>query len=447
MIVIGECVTYDLERTYTMKLGPVNRLFEHIERCWKEHLVKPIEHCLTLELAKIYRSVLRVAGKVCFIAVTGSCGKTTTTELIAAILSKEGQIQKQSIANTIDYIAKAILTVRPWHRFCVNEVSGHQPGVIAKSAKLLRPQIGVLTHIGQDHYSSYRNLELTAAEKARLVEALPAGGVAVLNTDDPYVYAMRQRTRARVITYGLSPDAMVRGESVSCAWPRPMSLDVCYTQKRLHVQTRLLGEHWAYAVLAALSAAVAAGVSLERAVQAIEAFNPLPGRMSPHQTPNGVTFIRDDCKAPLWTIPASLGFMRTAKAKRKVVVIGSVSDTPKSFYHRYLTVIKLALDVADKIIFVGDHARSALTARPCPKDDRVMVFDTLYQLNSFLGNYLETGDLVLLKGSEITDHLERIVLSRHNDIACWQERCGKQRFCSDCRSRHSPFVPVSAPRF
>jgi UDP-N-acetylmuramyl pentapeptide synthase len=426
-----------------MKLGSVKRLFKPIERCWKERLVKPIEHRLAIALAKIYRSVLRVTGKVCFIAVTGSCGKSTTTELIATILSKEGQTRKQSRENTINYIARAILTVRPWHRFCVNEVSGHQPGVMAKSAKLLRPQISVLTHIGQDHYSSFRNLEMTAAEKARLVEALPVGGVAVLNTDDPYVYAMRQRTRARIISYGLSPEAMVRGETVSSTWPKPMSLDVCYKQKRLHVQTRLLGEHWAYVVLAALSAALAAGVSLERAVQAVEAFNPLPGRMSPHQTPDGVTFIRDDCKAPLWTIPASIGFMRTANAKRKVVVIGSVSDTPKSFYHRYRAVIELALGVADKIIFVGDHARSALTARPCPKGDSVMAFDTLYQLNSFLGDYLETGDLVLLKGSIITDHLDRIVLSRTNDIACWQERCGKQRFCSDCRNRHNSFVPVS----
>jgi UDP-N-acetylmuramyl pentapeptide synthase len=404
---------------------------------------KPIKGHLKFELAKRYRTVLGVLGKVCFIGVTGSCGKTTTKELIAAILANEGRVRKSNqVINTTHYVVKTILTVRPWHRFCVSEVSAPSPGVMEKSAKLFQPQIGVVAHIGQDHYSNYRKLESTAAEKGKLVEALPVGGVAVLNTDDPYVSAMRKRTKAQIITYGLSADAMVRGENVSCAWPRPMSLDVCYGEKKLHIQTQLLGEHWAYAVLAALATGIALGVSLERAVEAVETFIPVPGRMSPHETTDGVIFIRDDWKAPLWTIPASLNFMRTAKAQRKVIVIGSISDTPKSFYDRYKIVIRQALDVVDKIVLVGDHAHSALKARPHPEDDRIMAFDTLYHLNFFLSNYLKAGDLVLLKGSTRADHLQRIVLSRTNNIACWREKCGKFRFCSNCRFLHSPFVPT-----
>jgi len=425
-----------------MKLRFVNHFFKPIEYHLKNRFLKPLKNRLKFELAKKYRYVLGVFGKVCFVGVTGSCGKSTTTELIAAILAKEGPVRKGSHANTMPSFVKTILSVSPRHRFCVNEISAHLPGVMEKSAKLLKPQIGVVTHIGQDHYSSYRNLESTAAEKGKLVEALPANGVAVLNADDPYVYQMRKRTRARVITYGLSGDAMVLGEGVSCAWPRPMSLDVCYAEERLHVQTRLLGEHWAYAVLAALSTGIAAGVSLERAAQAVEAFDPIPYRMSPHHTPDGVTFISDNCKAPLWSIPACLNFMRTAKAERKVVVMGSISDTPRSFCDRYRAVVRQTPDVVDKIVFVGEHARSALRARPRPEDDRVIAFDTLYQLNSFLSNYLKTGDLVLLKGTEYVDHLQRIVLSRTNGIACWREKCGKHRFCSDCRFQHSSFVPT-----
>jgi len=220
-----------------------------------------------------------------------------------------------------------------------------------------------------------------------------------------------------------------------------MSLDVCYAQKRFHVQIQLLGKHWAYAVLAAISTGIAAGISLERDVQAVKTFAPVLNRMSPYETTDGITFICDDCKAPLWTISASLDFMRTAKAERKVAVIGSISDTPKNFHDRYRTVIRQALDAVDKIVFVGDHAHIALKARPHPEDDRVMAFDTLYQLNSFLSNYLKAGDLVLLKGSMNADHLQRIVLSRTNDIACWQEKCGKLRFCSGCRYQHSPSVP------
>jgi len=424
-----------------VKLRSVNRFLQPIERGLKNRVSKPIRLYLKVQLARRYRSALRVFGRACFIGITGSCGKTTATELIAAILAREGRVQKGSHENTALCFARTILAVSPRHRFCVSEISAQMPGVMEESTKLLQPQIGVVTHIGQDHYGNFRSLEATAAEKGKLVEALPANGVAVLNADDPYVYGMRERTRARVITYGLSVDATVRGENVSCVWPTPMSLDVCCAQQRLHVQTRLLGEHWAYTVLAALSAATATGVALERAVQAIETFDPVPYRMSPHETPDGVVFISDTWKAPLWTMPACLDFLRKARAPRKILVAASISDTPKSFYHRYKIVIQQALDAADKIIFVGEHAHSALRARRYPNDDRVMAFDTLYRLNSFLDEYLHAGDLVLLKGSEKADHLHRIVLARTGGIACWREHCGKHRYCSECRHLHSPAGP------
>ncbi len=426
-----------------MKLKFLNRFFKPVELSLKNYFLKPMKLRLKFELAKRYRFVLKMIGKVCFIGVTGSCGKTTTKEIIAAILAREGRVRKSNqIINTTPYVTKTILTVSPWDRFCVSEVSAPSPGIMERSAKLFQPQIGVVVRIGQDHYGNYRKLERTAAEKGKLVEALPADGVAVLNADDPYVYAMRERTRAQIMTYGLSADAMVRGVNVSCSWPKLLSLDIYYMEKCFHVQTQLLGEHWADAVLAAITTGIAAGVSIESAIQTIGAFCPVSGRMSLHETPDGITFIRDDWKAPLWTVPASLDFMKKAKAERKIIVVGSISDTPKSFYHRNRVVIRQALNIVDNIFFVGDHARSALKARPHIEDGRIMAFKTLYQLNSFLNHYLKAGDLVLLKGSSRADHLQRIVLSRTNDIKCWREKCGKFRLCSDCRLQHSPFVPA-----
>jgi UDP-N-acetylmuramoyl-tripeptide--D-alanyl-D-alanine ligase len=385
----------------------------------------------------LFRSAL---GSVCFIGITGSCGKTTTTELIAAILSRKGRVRKGSHENTIQYFPKTILGVRPWHSFCVSEVSGGEPGVMDEAARLLRPHIAVVTHVGQDHYSSFRTLESVAAEKGKLVEAIPAQGTVVLNADDPHVYAMRRRTAARVITYGQSAEAMVRAENVSCAWPQRLSLDVCYLEQRSRVSTRLLGEHWTSTVLAALCAGLAAGVPLESAVDAVEAFDPVPYRMSPHRTADGVTFISDTWKAPLWTVPASLDFMRKAQADRKIIVIGSISDTPKSFHDRHKVILQQALGVADRIAFVGEHAHSVLRARSA-QDDRVVAFSTLRELDAYLGDYLKPGDLVLLKGTGNDDHLQRIELSRNGGVACCREKCGKRRFCVDCRLLQSPGGP------
>jgi UDP-N-acetylmuramyl pentapeptide synthase len=165
--------------------------------------------------------------------------------------------------------------------------------------------------------------------------------------------------------------------------------------------------------------------------------------MCPHEMPDGVTFISDNWKASLWTVPSTLDFMKKANADRKMMVVGSISDTPKGFYHRYKTVIQQGADIFDKILFVGDHSRSALRARAQPEDDRIMAFETLYELNCFLDTYLRAGDLVLLKGTENADHLQRIIFARTRDIACWRQNCGKRRFCTECPQLHIPSEPAA----
>ena len=425
-----------------MKPRFLRRLYKPIKLRLKNNVVEPTKIRLLIELARGYRSVLKVLGNVCFIGVTGSCGKTMTTELVAAILAKENRVRKRSHANTIEYIAETILAVSPKDRFCVNEVSAHAPGVMQKSANLLQPDIGIVTHIGRDHHSRFRSLEVTAAEKVKLIESLPPSGTAVLNADDPYVYAMRKRAAAKVITYGLSEEAMVRGENVNCCWPNPMSLDICFEGNRYHLQTRLLGEHWAWAVLAALATTLAVGVDLERGVRALEDFGPISSRMSQHTTPDGVVFIRDDKKAPLWTVNACLDFLKNAQADRKFLVVGSISDTPKGESQRYRAVIKQAGGAIDKIFFVGDHAQSALKARANKDDNSIMAFDNLYSLNTYLAGYLKSGDLVVLKGSNTADHLQRLIMARTDSVACWQDNCKRLRFCGDCKHRLTPCVPA-----
>ena len=143
--------------------------------------------------------------QVTHVGVTGSCGKTTTTELIGAVLSSAGACRIGAGRNGLGGVVLNVLSVGYATKFCAQEVSGSSPGRIKPQARLLRPQIGVVTTVGGDHYKTFRSLEATAKEKGRLAESLPRNGVAILNTDDPHVLAMAARTRARVVTYGLSP--------------------------------------------------------------------------------------------------------------------------------------------------------------------------------------------------------------------------------------------------
>ena len=402
-----------------------------------QHLAK-----LVVPLAKTYRITLGAFGTLCCIGVTGSCGKTMTKELIAAILSTQARGRKSNrLYNGPRFVVQTIFTILPWHRFCVHELGTQRPGMIAESVELFRPHIGVVTHIGYDHYTTYRSKETIAAEKGTLVESLPVEGIAVLNADDPYVLAMRARTRARLVTYGLSAEAMVRGEAVTSAWPDRLSLTVGYEGKKVRIHTQLLGEHWASSVLAAVATGLARGVPLAECAQAVEQVAPVEGRLSPSETPDGITFVRDDWKAPLWTVPASLRFMQTARAPRRVVIIGTMSDYPGDASRKYRAVARQALEVAEKVIFVGNYAPSVLRVRSHPTDDRLLAFKTLYELNLFLCDYLTAGDLVLLKGSGGADHLQRLVLARGNAIACWREKCGRFIFCTQCALQQTPAGP------
>jgi UDP-N-acetylmuramoyl-tripeptide--D-alanyl-D-alanine ligase len=268
---------------------------------------------------------------VSFIGVTGSVGKTTTKEMIAAALGSVMRGRKSPAdANNLAVIAKTILRTTRRDRFCVVEVAaGKRVGQVARSAQLLRPEIAVVTAVGADHRSTYRTLDGTAAEKRAPLDNAAAGSTAVLNADDPRVLALGKRFSGRVITYGLSPGAMLRAENVSAAWPVALNFTLISDRTDLEVQTRLLGAHWITAALAALGASVAAGVSLQNAARALARAEPVPNRMYP-QAIDGVYFIDDTAKAPYWTLGRTFEFLAQARCRRKILVMGTISDYSQS---------------------------------------------------------------------------------------------------------------------
>jgi UDP-N-acetylmuramoyl-tripeptide--D-alanyl-D-alanine ligase len=207
------------------------------------------------------------------------------------------------------------------HQILRTGVSGSSPGRIKPQARLLRPQIGVVTTVGSDHYKTFRSLEATAKEKGRLAESLPCNGVAILNADDPHVLAMATRTRARVVTYGLSPEAEIRGTEVRSAWPDRLTLTVMHGQEQLQMRTQLVGEYWATSVLAAVACGLACGLSLEACGKS-RCVRPVLGTF-------GARWSRlhsRNPEGPLWTMANSITFMRESRAPRKTMVIGRVSD-------------------------------------------------------------------------------------------------------------------------
>jgi UDP-N-acetylmuramyl pentapeptide synthase len=382
-------------------------------------------------LAIFYR---RQLDNTTFIAITGSCGKTTTKDLITSILFQQFRAAStHDTANATLHHTLRILTLWPFTQFSVHELGASGPGSLDEQIALIKPRIGVVTNIGNDHYTAFRGQEAAAAEKAKLIASLPEDGTAVLNADDPLVLSMRSKSNCRVLTYGYSEQSVVRADQVTSSWPRRLSLRVSYQGQKLSVSTRLCGVQFTSSVLAAITTALALDVPLVQAVKAVATVKPWIGRMSPQPIGRQITIIRDNWKAPLWGIPATFEFLKAAHARRKILVIGTIADFPGSTAPKYRAVAKQAVEIADKVIFVGKFAQSALKALPENGSNILMAFASPLDLHHFLQTFLEPGDLLLLKGSIRPDHLERIALAQTQEIACWRHRCDQKRFCDDCK--------------
>ena len=401
---------------------------------------------LHLKLAALHRS--RLAG-VTFVGVTGSAGKTSAKTMIAEILKAAGSVKQTSgTGNRLFHIAEVILETLPGQDFCVMELSAERTGYFGRLLPLVRPDIGVVTTVGDDQLKSFGSREAIAAEKGKLIASLPPGGTAVLNADDPLVRAMGDGFGGRVITYGMAQGADLRARDLRAAWPERLSFTVRFEGRDYAVRTQLCGKHWAPAVLAALATGVAAGIPLDQAVELIAAVPPNRARMEPVAAPGGITFIRDDWKGAYWGMPTVYDFLREAEAERKVLVVGTLADYHGTVRSRYRIVGEEALKVADAVIFVGNMATYGLRAqRFAGEGQSVLAFPDVRQAAVALRDFLRAGDLVVLKGAVRADHLGRLLLARSGPVACWRMDCGKDMLCDACPKLRGaePAVPMTPP--
>lgn len=376
-----------------------------------------------------------------FIAITGSVGKTTTKECLAAILGAQFRIAK-TLNNQNDSmgVPATVLRVRPWHRFAVVEMGTDRPGLIRRSSRLVRPHIAIVLAVARTHTNVFDNLNDTAAEKAQILDALSPKGLAILNGDDRRVDKMAERCSCKVKKFGTSPGFDLWAGEVSSKWPDRLSLRVATHTEVVPVKTSLVGEHWVNSVLAALLAAQSCGVDLSTAIAELERVKPFTARMQPVQLPSGATVIRDEYNGSPDPLLAAVKFFKECEATRRVLVISDISDSKQKSKIRFREFGKIAAQTADLAIFIGEHgyrgakAAYAFGMRP----DCALSFTELYKATQYLKSELRNGDVVLLRG-RTTDHLSRVYFGQLGTIGCWKSKCEKTIVCDLCQELKPEF--------
>jgi len=395
-------------------------------------------------LAYLWR---RLLFRTTFIAITGSVGKTTAKECMAAILST-----RFSTASTLNNqndrygVPRTLLRVRPWHRFAVLEMGTGWPGLIRRSAQLVRPHVAIVLTVARNHTRGFSSLEETAAEKASLIDAVEPGGLAILNADDASVRLMASGRRCQVMTFGRSAGQDLWADEVSSRWPETLTLRVHTRTEVEWVKTELVGRHWANSVLAGIAGALACGLSLKAAAAAVANVEPFPARMQPIKLPNGATMIRDEYNGSHHSWQAAVTVLGDAQTARRVLVMSDVSDwqkTPKRSMKtrdRHGELGRIASRVADMAIFVSEHSHHAVMAAVAAgmHPDSVHGFTDLLAAATHLKSELRHGDLVLLRG-RATDHLSRICFAQFGEIGCWKTHCGKTIVCDHCNELRPGF--------
>lgn len=381
-------------------------------------------------LGAVAAEVVRRLHSCTVVAITGSQGKTSTKDLLSQVLATTGPTVATA-GNLNNEIGVPLTLCRAGTdtRFLVCEMGARSIGNIAYLCSLARPDIAVVLNVGTAHVGEFGSRERIAQAKGELVEALGVDGTAVLNADDPAVSAMADRTRARVVRYGVAPDAEIVLADVAVGAAGTPEFDLRVGGQTRHVRLGLLGSHQANNAAAATAAALAAGLDLETVVDALAGARSLSAwRMEQRTRPDGVVVVNDAYNANPDSMASALQTVATmvrGRHGRGYAVLGEMRELGDAAATEHAAVGRLAADLGVTVVAVGAAARStydgavsagSIKARagtgvggrtPTDADaDAAHVADTDAAV-TWLDKRLRPGDAVLVKASRAAG-LERV---------------------------------------
>ncbi|HLH99561.1 MAG TPA: UDP-N-acetylmuramoyl-tripeptide--D-alanyl-D-alanine ligase [Acidimicrobiales bacterium] len=342
----------------------------------------------------------RLAGPV--VGITGSVGKTSTKDLLAAALGRRFVVtaSTKSFNNELG-LPLTLANGDPGTEVAVLEMGASGPGHIALLCDVGRPTVGIVTAVAAVHTELFGSIEGVAKGKSELVAALPESGTAVLNADDPRVAAMAGRTSARVLRYspsgstadGSTADVVASGVEVDAELRASFVLASPWGEAKLRLGAR--GAHQVGNALAAATAALGLGVSLDDITAALADAAISPWRMEMHHTAGGGTVVNDAYNANPASMAAALRSLATLPARRRVAVVGEMAELGTLTDEEHRSVAALAEELGVRLVAYRTDRYGV---------DPVDSFEAAVEAVGPLGD----GDAVLVKASRVVG-LERLV--------------------------------------
>ncbi|NLD85784.1 MAG: UDP-N-acetylmuramoyl-tripeptide--D-alanyl-D-alanine ligase [Actinomycetales bacterium] len=348
------------------------------------------------------------------VGVTGSSGKTSTKDLIGAVLSAAGTVVAPpgSFNNEIGHPWTALRADESTD-FLVLELSARAPGNITELAAIAPPRIGVVLNVGTAHLGEFGSREVIAATKGELVEALPSaadGGVAVLNDDDERVAAMDTRTSAEVVRVGLSGSAGIRAEKISLDEEVRASFRLITPQGEADVSLKVHGEHQIGNALSAAAVGLACGMGVEQVAAALgTAEAASERRMDVRVTADGVTVINDSYNANPDSVRAALKSLAvmarsSGRHRRTWAVLGEMAELGDEsvIEHDLVGRFLVRLDVSQLVVVGLGRPQRALFQGAVQEGSwgsEAEHVATAEEAMAILSERVEPGDIVLVKAS------------------------------------------------
>src|SRR5258708_2755796 len=318
------------------------------------------------------------------VAVTGSMGKTTTKNAIAAVAGQAFPVlATKGNLNTLLGVAQTVLNeLHASGQVLVAEMGAYQPGDLAQICEYIRPAISVVTNVRPVHLERMGSIENVALSKGEIVDALPETGTCCLNADDPRVAAMAARCRGRVLRYGTAAGAEI-------------------SPALIRVPIPLLGAYQVYTALAAYGVGRCLGMSDEAINTGLAQLRPEKGRLKSLPGLNGSRLIDDTYNASRDSMLAALEVLAGQPAARRFAVLGDMLELGSVEREAHREVVARALQVAGGVVLVGPRLAAAaaeLDAQPRAAFANSKDAGAAQAVNQLLQP--QPGDLILIKGSE-----------------------------------------------